>query len=77
MEMRSLRAQDPEKWSRIKLAAKFNCTPHFISMAAPLKKSDWKIKIKRVNEEHNIIRSRWGERKTLLHKVRAKRREFW
>lgn len=37
-EMKRLRNQDPQKWTRSLLAQKFNCSPLFVGIAAPLDK---------------------------------------
>jgi len=75
--MRDLRHSDPAKWTRTKLAARFDCSPGFVSMVAALKGSDWKKQVRSVAQEHQRSRDKWGEKKALLQKVRAKKREFW
>ena len=42
-----------------------------------MKSSDWKKQIKKVAEEHQRSRDKWGEKKALLQKIRVKRKEFW
>lgn len=75
--MRDLRHSDPAKWTRKKLAAQFNCSPAFVSLVAGLKNSDWKKQVRSVAVEHQRARDKWGEKKALLQKIRAKKKEFW
>ena len=75
--MRDLRHSDPAKWTRTKLAARFDCSPGFVSLVAGLKGSDWKKQVSNVAQDHQRSRDKWGEKKALLQKIRAKRREFW
>lgn len=76
-EMKVLRASNGAEWTRSKLAAKFGCSQSFVSLVAGLKKSEWKKTIREQNTEHESVRARWGERKTMVRKVRVRRREFW
>jgi len=75
--MRELRHSDPAKWTCTKLAARFDCSPGFVSLVAGLKSSDWKKQVGSVAEEHQRARDKWGEKKALLQKIRAKKRVFW
>lgn len=75
--MRELRYSDPAKWTCTKLAAHFNCSPGFVSLVAGLKSGDWKRQVRDVADEHQRSRDKWGEKKALLQKIRAKKREFW
>ena len=75
--MKDLRHSDPAKWTRAKLAARFDCSPGFVSMVAGLKNSDWKKQVRNVTQKHQRSRDKWGEKKALLQKIRAKRRVFW
>ena len=75
--MRDLRHSDPAKWTRTKLAAQFDCSPGFVSLVAGLRSSDWKKQVRSVSMEHQRSRDKWGEKKALLQKIRAKKREFW
>lgn len=77
LSMKELRHSDPTKWTCTKLAAQFGCSPRFVSLVAGLKSSDWKKQIKKVAEEHQRSRDKWGEKKALLQKIRVKRKEFW
>lgn len=75
--MRELRYSDPAKWTCTKLAAQFNCSPGFVSLVAGLKSSDWKRQVRDTAEQHQRARDKWGEKKALFQKIRAKKREFW
>lgn len=75
--MRELRHSDPAEWTCTKLAAKFNCSPGFVSLVAGLKGSDWKKQVRGVAEQHQHARDRWGDKRALLQKIRAKKRDFW
>ena len=75
--MKELRYSDPSKWTCTKLAAKFNCSPGFVSLVAGLKSSDWKSQLRHTAVQHQSARDKWGEKKALLQKIRVKRREFW
>lgn len=70
-EIRRLRSTDPENWTRVKLARKFNCTSLFIGIcceAPPEKVALEKAKI-------DAIRERWGPRRRMAKEDRVKRRE--
>jgi len=75
--MKDLRHSDPAKWTCTKLAARSDCSPGFVSLVAGLKSSDWKQQVRNVTEERQRARDRWGEKKALLQKIRAKKREVW
>jgi len=75
--MKDLRHSDPANWTRTKLAARFDCSPAFVSLVAGLKSSDWKKQVRNVAMEHQRARDQWGEKKALLQKIKAKKREFW
>lgn len=64
-EMRELRKQDPQTWTRKKLAEKFNCSELFVSIAAPTVKRAFRIE------------PQGGYRKQLIKKNRQRRRELW
>lgn len=70
-EIRRLRMSDPVKWSRLKLARKFNCTSLFIGIccqAPPEKLAYEKAKLEAIKE-------RWGPKRTMAREDRIKRRE--
>ncbi|CAE6529442.1 unnamed protein product [Rhizoctonia solani] len=74
-EIRRLRLSDPKTNSCISLAKRFNCTPIFVSMVAPLPKQK-REELEREQREAQK-REQWGERKTLIREIRKKRRQFW
>jgi hypothetical protein len=76
-EIKRLRQEDPEKYSRARLARMFNCTSHFVAQVAALPPTQRKQFRKRRDEEHEAVREGWGERKSLIAEIRKKRREFW
>lgn len=71
-EIRRLRAEDPVKWSRSKLAEKFGCSQFFAGMVAP---NDEKAR----QEEKALeqIKERWGRKRRYAREDRTKRREMW
>lgn len=68
--MRALRAKDPERWSVLKLAARYDCQPLFVMMCC------------RASAEHkdrerarlDAIKARWGPFKTAAREERKKRK---
>ena len=71
-EIRSLRAEDPRKWTRVKLAEKFECSQFFISLCccAPEVK-------KEQDETLAEIKRRWGRKKTEAREDRQTRKALW
>ncbi|ORX62376.1 hypothetical protein DM01DRAFT_1331804 [Hesseltinella vesiculosa] len=67
--IRSLRQQDPETWTRKKLADKFNCSPLFISMIAPTPS--------RAATPSALQSTAAGYRRQLITKNRQRRKELW
>lgn len=76
-EIKRLRREDPEKYSRSKLADMFNTTSHFISLIAALKTTKRKEFYQKREAEHQAIREQWGDKKSLAVDIRKRRREFW
>jgi hypothetical protein len=72
MEMKRLRAEDPNTWTVHKLAAKFNCSPRFVVQCAPASRE---YRQKQDDELARAQRS-WGEKKTKARAEKAKRREM-
>ena len=72
-ELQRLRAEDPFKWTRAKLAEKFGCSEFFVGMAAQATKerTDWS---KQLLEN---TKARWGRRRSNAREDRTKRREVW
>ncbi len=71
-EIRSLRAQDPRKWTRVRLAEKFECSQFFISLccSAPEAKAEQ-------DKELAAIKKRWGRQKTEAKEERVARKNLW
>ncbi|KAF5116166.1 hypothetical protein DV454_001799 [Geotrichum candidum] len=72
-EIQRLRIEDPEKWTRKALAAKFNCSPFFISIAS----NTTVERQQQMNETLEIIKSRWTEHRKKIRADRVRRREVW
>ncbi|CAD6569237.1 MAG: hypothetical protein ASARMPREDX12_002264 [Alectoria sarmentosa] len=72
-EIRRLRSKDPYKWTRAKLAEKFECSQFFIGMVAEAP-SEKKIAEQRKLKE---IQEKWGKRRRYAREDRGKRRELW
>ncbi|KAI8082882.1 mitochondrial ribosomal protein subunit L20-domain-containing protein [Halteromyces radiatus] len=68
-EIRQLRQQDPETWTRKKLANKYNCSPLFISMIAPTSVKQPTPPVTMSSEK--------GYRRRLITKNRQRRKELW
>jgi hypothetical protein len=71
-EIRKLRAEDPRKWTRVRLAEKFECSQFFVSLccSAPEIKKEQDLKLEEV-------KSRWGRRKTEARQARQERKKLW
>ncbi|KAI0632438.1 mitochondrial ribosomal protein subunit L20-domain-containing protein [Trametes polyzona] len=76
-KIRQLRREDPEKWTRTRLAKEFNCTPWFVSKVSSLTAAQRRQALQKREAEHAAAREKWGERKSLQQEVRKKRKEFW
>jgi len=70
-EMRRLRALDPEKWSILKLARKFNCSSWFIKYCCdvPIEK------VEAQKAKLEATKARWGPKRRMAREDRVKRRE--
>ncbi|EMD40127.1 hypothetical protein CERSUDRAFT_151100 [Gelatoporia subvermispora B] len=77
LKIRELRRQDPETWTRSALAKAFNVTTGFVFRTAALRPKDRKKKLEERDAEHEEMRSRWGEKKSMVKQIRQKRREYW
>lgn len=71
-EIQRLRAEDPDYWTRVRLADKFGCTQFFVGMVA--KNAE---KAERVSEAHEMARSRWGTRRREAREDRVRRKVLW
>lgn len=72
-EIQRLRLEDPEKWTRKALAAKYQCSPFFISMVSKPDAS----RLAKMNDTLNTIKSEWTQHRKSARRDRARRREFW
>ncbi|KAI0042157.1 chondroitin AC/alginate lyase [Auriscalpium vulgare] len=65
-EMRALRASNP-KLSRTFLAQKFECTPAFVSLMAPLSHPAQRDNLELRDRAHAEVRAQWGEKKLIMN----------
>lgn len=70
--MRALRAADPRKWSRARLAEKFDCSNFFVGLVC--KSREMGAEMKRAEEE---ARSKWGRKKREAMEDRKRRKATW
>lgn len=71
-EIRRLRASDPVKWSRQKLADKFECSQFFVGLVAPAPEH-----AQRKADEVEELKKRWGPRRRAAREDRKRRKEMW
>ncbi|RIA86793.1 mitochondrial ribosomal protein subunit L20-domain-containing protein [Glomus cerebriforme] len=72
-EIKQLREQDPIKWTRKKLAEKFECSQFYIGIIAPVSE-ERRIEL----EAENIQKiEKMGWKKRFVRNERARRRELW
>ncbi|KAL5524708.1 hypothetical protein ACEPAF_9853 [Sanghuangporus sanghuang] len=76
-KMRQLRASNPTYYTRIRLGKQFNCPPFLVAQKVPLDTKSRKAAIEQLDAKHEEIRSKWGERKSMIMAIRKKRREYW
>ena len=71
-EIRKLRKQDPRKWTRVRLAEKFECSQFFVSLCccAPEIKDEQ-------DKALEAIKKKWGRRKTEAREERKARKVLW
>ncbi|CAG8522424.1 10956_t:CDS:1 [Funneliformis caledonium] len=72
-EIQQLREQNPVKWSRKKLAEKFECSQLYIGIIAPVSKE----RRAQLEEEKNAEIEEMGWKKRFIRKERVRRREIW
>jgi len=70
-EIRRLRTTDPENWTRLKLARKFNCSSLFVGMCCEATKE----KIEAEKAKLEALKARWGPKRRMAREDRFKRRE--
>lgn len=68
-----MRSEDPYKWTRAKLAEKFDCSQFFVGIVAEAPSE------KKVAEQGKLeeIQAKWGRRRRYAREDRGKRRELW
>lgn len=71
--MRKLRESNPQLYTRLRLAKMFDCSPVFVSMAAPLPREA----LKEVWREKLEQKEGWTWRKQLVREMRKKRKDLW
>lgn len=71
-EIRQLRKQDPQTWTRVKLAEKFGCSQFFVGMVAKNEE-----KAAAVAKSHAEARERWGNRRRMAREDRERRKLVW
>lgn len=76
-EIRRLREENPEKYTRSVLADKFNTTSNFVALVAAMSPKERRVAWRKREQEHQKNRDSWGDRKSLAVEIRKKRREFW
>jgi hypothetical protein len=70
-EIKRLRLTDPERWTRIKLARKFNCSSLFVGICCEA--TEEKKAVERAKVE--AVKARWGPKRRMAREDRLKRRE--
>jgi hypothetical protein len=75
--LKYLRRSDPFLYTRGKLAKMFGCSPTFVGMVAPLKKSQCRATHKVLEEQHEKAKARWSEKHQIVMEIRKKRKELW
>lgn len=72
--MRTLRKEDPYKWSVTQIAKKFDCSRIFVEWVVAGLAKDKAKEQKMVTE---VIKSRWGPKRRIAREDRAIRKEGW
>jgi len=71
-EIRRLRNSDPDKWTRVKLAAKFGCSQFFVGLVAKAPE-----KAAAVARSHEAARRKWGTKRRIAREDRERRKALW
>ncbi|KAI1105125.1 mitochondrial ribosomal protein subunit L20-domain-containing protein [Jackrogersella minutella] len=71
-EMRELRAQDPARWSVLKLAERYDCAPLFVMACCKASAEHWARERARLD----AVKARWGPVRASAREERKKRREL-
>ena len=71
-EIKRLRAEDPRKWTRVRLAEKFECSQFFVSLccSAPQIKDERQAELEKIKEK-------WGRTKREAREDRQTRKQSW
>nr|CAG8465493.1 9946_t:CDS:1 [Entrophospora candida] len=71
--IKELRQKDPDKWTRSKLAKKFNCSQMYIGIVAPTTEE----RKARLKEQLMEQYSKMGYKKKFIKEERLRRRDMW
>jgi hypothetical protein len=71
-EIRRLRNEDPDTWTRVRLAEKFGCSQFFVGMVAK-----HRSKAESVERMHEDARRKWGSRRREAREDRGRRKGLW
>ena len=72
-EIRRLRLEDPNKWTRKTLSEKFGCSQFFVGMIAEASEEKKAKETAKLEE----VKDRWGKRRRNAREDRGRRRELW
>lgn len=72
-EIRRLRTEDDVKWTRQRLAEKFNCSQFFVGLVVQASKG----KLERDREALEAVKAKWGKKRKMAREDSARRRETW
>lgn len=73
LEIRRLRKENPDKWTRNNLARKYNCSAFFVGIVAEATQEQKDRQLQTLD----AIKARWGAKKTMAREDRIRRRETW
>lgn len=72
-QIRQLRTQDPVKWTRPKLAVKFDCSQYFVGLVCQTSEEVMEMRKRELEE----VQRKWGPKKQSAREDRKKRRMLW
>ncbi|CAG8433549.1 6738_t:CDS:1 [Ambispora gerdemannii] len=72
-EMQKLRLEHPKKWTRQRLAEKYNCSAFYVGIVAPTTEEERQRIERRI--QHRI--NRFSEKRKYFMKIREERRKLW
>jgi len=76
-KLRQLRYENPQVYTRGRLAKMFKCTQSFVGQVAALRQPARNAVLKVRDERHRLARERWSEKHSIVKAIAAKRRELW